>query len=451
MSRSRVFLHEIRALRAKGVDVRLPQGLAGLVVASAASVVRVSLRMVPWALLALVLGSPRPAEALGRCRAKMLADGTIVVSASDVQGTPRWGLRHGQAATAFDNAATCVSGGKAAGCTLAPQGDPARTALPTSCALVLADDGSNACSAWIRGCFASSEAPPCSVLPADNIWNRDVSSLPVHAQSAEWIQAIGSTAVLHPDFGKGPYRNRMLGIPYVVIPASQPTAAVGFLYADESDAGPYPVPALVPVEGGGAKPNRGKGDAHVLLVQEGTCRLWELYAARPSGAGAWSAGSGAVFDLGSNALRPDGWTSADAAGLPIFPGLVRRDEVEAGEIRHALRFTAPVTQRAYVWPARHYASSQTSTSLPPMGIRVRLKSSVDLSGFSPDNQVILSALRKYGMILADNGSPWFVSGAPDRRWDDDDLHQLQALHGDDFEVVDVSSLMVSPDSGATVP
>jgi hypothetical protein len=402
-------------------------------------------------LVAVVGLAPAVGEAATRCKAKALDDGTIVVSAKDVVGAATWGLRYGAESNVFDNAGTCVTGGTASGCTLAAEGVDARTELPASCTIYVADDGAERCSAWIKRCFASSEPLPCPVLPADNIWNRDIAAMPVHSMSATWVATIGSSSVLHPDFGAGPYRNRILGIPYTVIPSTQPTVPMTFLYADESDPGPYPVPFNVPVEGGGARPSKGKGDAHVLLVQEGSCELTEVYASKRRSDGSWNAGSGAVFDLNSNALRPDTWTSADAAGLPILPGLVRFDEVASGEIKHALRFTAPTTQRAYVWPARHFASSNLDPAQPPMGIRVRLKASVDISGFSTANQVILTALKKYGMMLADNGSPWFVSGAPDRRWDDEDLHELQTLHGSDFEVVDVSSLMVDPDSGAAVP
>lgn len=409
----------------------------------------VRLAAAPLALLTLLAASS--AGAVTHCKAKALADGTIVVSASDVVGTPRWGVRLDSESNAFADTATCVAAGRARLCPLADIGMPERTELPPSCTLYMADDGAGTCSTWIKRCFASSEPLPCSVFPPDNIWNRDVSALPVHANSAAWIASIGLSSPLHPDFGKGPYRGRILGIPYAVIPSTQPTVPMTFTYADESDPGPYPVPFLVPVEGGSSKGSKGRGDAHVLLVQEGTCSLHEIFASKRRSDGSWSGGSGAVFDLGSNDLRPDTWTSADAAGLPILPGLVRYDEVDAGAIGHALRFTAAVTQRAYVWPARHYASSQTDPALPPMGIRVRLKASVDLSGFSPANQVILTALKTYGMMLADNGSPWFLSGAPDRRWDDDDLHELTTLHGSDFEVVDVSSLMVDPDSGATAP
>jgi hypothetical protein len=231
----------------------------------------------------------------------------------------------------------------------------------------------------------------------------------------------------------------------VRVPADQPPVAVVFTEApDESDPGPYPIPADAPIEGSSC----GDGDRHVLVVQEGTCLLYELYAAYPQPDGSWQAYSGAVFDLNGYDLRPAGWTSADAAGLPILPGLVRYEEVAAGAIKHALRFTAANTQNAYVWPARHEASDDANPDLPPLGQRFRLKTNVDISGFSPTNQIILTALQTYGMMLADNGSDWFLSGAPDDRWDNDDLHELQErITGDDFEAVDVSSLMRDTDSG----
>ncbi len=406
------------------------------------------------ALVALITASAwaSPAVAVRRCAAKMQRDGTIVVRATDVVGTPRWGVRQGATTESFDNAASCVGGDTMRDCTLAPVGEAARSEPPASCTIYVADDGGESCSAWVRKCFPSSEAPPCPILPADNIWNRDISTLPVHPMSATWIASIGADAHVHPDFGAGPYRNRLIGIPYTVIGPSQPPVPISFLYDDESDPGPYPIPPLVPVEGGGSRPSVGRGDAHVLLIDGASCTLYEVYAARRLQKGAaWSAGSGAVYDLNSNDLRPDGWTSADAAGLPILPGLVRYDEIIAGAITHALRFTAARTQRAYVWPARHFASSSTDPNLPPMGIRARLKASFDVSGYSPANRIILQALKTYGMMLADNGSPWYISGAPDRRWDDDELRQLRNLSGSDFEIVDVASLMLDPDSGQAAP
>jgi hypothetical protein len=238
------------------------------------------------------------------------------------------------------------------------------------------------------------------------------------------------------------YNGAPIGIPYVTVPGTQTKYPASFTYADESDPGPYAIPLDAPIEGGA----QSSGDRHALAVDTDNCVLYELYAAYPQAA-SWSAGAGAIFNLLSNALRPSGWTSTDAAGLPIFPGLMRYDEIAAGEIRHAIRFTVPQTQRAFVWPARHYASSLTGTQYPPMGARFRLRAGFDISGFSAANQVILRALKKYGMILADNGSAWYISGAPDSRWNNDDLHNLGTIHGSDFEAVDVSGLMVDANSG----
>ena len=290
------------------------------------------------------------------------------------------------------------------------------------------------------------ERPPelagCAVFPADNVWNTPVDDLPVHASSAVYVATIGADVGLRPDFGSGTWEGSPIGIPYVVVPGTQPGVAVVFEYDDESDQGLYPVPANPPIEGG---PDS-DGDRHVLIVDRDDCVLYELYEVYPQADGSWHAGSGAIFDLGSNTLRPAGWTSADAAGLPILPGLVRYDEVDKGEIRHALRFTAPQTQKAYVWPARHHASDLTGARYPPMGLRFRLRTDFDVSGFSPAVQVILRALKKYGMILADNGSSWYISGVPDERWDNDVLRELRRVRGSDFDAVDVSSLMVNPDS-----
>jgi hypothetical protein len=289
----------------------------------------------------------------------------------------------------------------------------------------------------------SETAVSCPVFPANNIWNTPIDALPVHPNSAAYVNTIGAGDNLHPDFGAGLWQGAPIGIPYVEVPGSQPKVSVSFTYDDESDPGPYPIPADAPIEGG----SNSDGDRHVIVIDRDNCLLYELFYAWPQPDGSWTAGSGAIFDLNSNALRPDGWTSADAAGLPIFPGLARYDEVIAGAINHALRFTAPQTQRAYVWPARHFASDLTGAQYPPMGVRFRLKASYDISGYSPDAQVILQALKTYGMILADNGSPWFLSGAPDDRWDNDVLNELKQVQGADFEAVDVSSLMVDPDSG----
>ena len=283
----------------------------------------------------------------------------------------------------------------------------------------------------------------CPLFPSNNIWNTDISDLPVAARSAQYIASIGLTGHVHADFGAGLYDGEPIGIPYAVVPANQPLVPVHFDYADESDPGPYPAPSNAPIEGG----SQSSGDRHVLLVQQGSCKLYEMYASYPQADGSWQAGSGAVWNLNSNTLRPAGWTSADAAGLPILSGLVRYDEAASGFINHALRFTVQRTQKAYIWPARHQASSNTDPALPPMGLRVRLKANVDISSFSPTNQVILTALKHYGMLVADNGSNWFLSGAPDNRWNNDDLAQLSHIQGADFEVVDTSSLQLTSNSG----
>jgi hypothetical protein len=291
------------------------------------------------------------------------------------------------------------------------------------------------------------ELPPqlagCDLFPADNVWNAPVDALPVHPNSATYIDTIGAANGLHADFGSGLWKGGPIGIPFVDVSSDQPGVTVRFAYDEESDPGPYPIPTAAPIEGG----PEGDGDRHVLVLQRERCVLYELYNAFPQPDGSWDAGSGAIFDLASHALRPAGWTSADAAGLPILPGLVRYDEVAAGEIRHALRFTAPQTRRAYVWPARHFASDLTDERYPPMGQRFRLKASVDISGFSPEVQVILTAFKRYGIILADNGAAWFISGAPDERWDNDMLRELREISGADFEAVDLSSLMLNEDSG----
>ena len=272
-------------------------------------------------------------------------------------------------------------------------------------------------------------------FPDDNVWNKDISSAPVDPNSDTLISSMGSGTGLHPDFGTV-WDGAPIGIPYVVVGRNQPKVPVSFDYADESDRGPYPIPPNPPIEGG----TNGDGDRHILIVDSDSWKLYELFAAYKTTKG-WHAGAGAIFDLNSNNMRPAGWTSADAAGLPIFPGLARYDEVmKYGEIRHALRFTASKTRRGYVFPASHFASSNTSASLPPMGMRVRLKASFDISSYPAPVQVILRALKKYGMILADNGSNWFVSGAPDKRWNDDALGTLRTVKGQDFEVIEMGSV-----------
>lgn len=275
------------------------------------------------------------------------------------------------------------------------------------------------------------------VFPADNPWNQDISALPVHPNSGGYIVTIGENTGLHPDFGTV-WEGAPIGIPYNIVNADTPRSMVDFDYADESDPGPYPIPMNPLIEGGADA----DGDRHILMIDPAARVLYELFYAYPNGDGSWTAGSGAIFDLTSNVLRPAGWTSADAAGLPIFPGLVRYAEVvEAGEIRHALRFTVSRSQRAYISPATHFASSSTDPNRPPMGLRVRLKASVDISGYSPTVQVILRAMKKYGMFVADNGSNWYVSGAPDPRWDDDELRALGQVKGRDFEAVYTGELV----------
>lgn len=282
----------------------------------------------------------------------------------------------------------------------------------------------------------------CSVFPSNNIWNTPIDQLPVAPNSTTYITTIGGNATMHADFGSGLYAGAPIGIPFITVPGTQTKYPATFLYSSESDPGPYAVPLNAPIEGG----SQSTGDRHSIAIDIDNCILYELGRAFPQTA-SWQADAGAIFNLASNALRPATWTSTDAAGLPIFPGLARYDEIAAGEIRHALRFTVPQTQRAFLWPARHDASSLTDPKYPPMGLRVRLQASFDISGFSPTNQIILRALKKYGMILADNGSAWYVSGAPDPRWDNNDLHNLGVITGSNFEVVDVSPLMADPNSG----
>jgi hypothetical protein len=278
-------------------------------------------------------------------------------------------------------------------------------------------------------------APKCPIFPATNAWNARIDALPVASNSAQLIQSIGLSTGLHPDFGSGLYDGQPIGIPFDVVSKKTPRYRPSFYYADESDKGPYPIPKTVHIEGGRAS----SGDRHALLIDKDACKLYELGALYPKGR-SWTAGAGAIWNLRSNALRPAGWTSADAAGLPIFPGLARYDEVARGVIDHALRFTVAHTRRAYVYPARHFASSSEDPSLPPMGLRVRLKASVDISGFPKQARVVLQALKTYGMILADNGSNWYISGAPNPHWSNDDLHSLGRITGADFDVVDTTSL-----------
>ncbi len=268
----------------------------------------------------------------------------------------------------------------------------------------------------------------CGVFPIRNVWNRRVDTLPVHPHSAKMRKTIGLDRPLHPDFGSF----AGYGIPINMVDGDTPHSDLAFRWPHESDAGPYPIPDDRRIEGG--------SDRHMLMIDRDACKLYELYAVEDRGPSGWYAQSGAIWKLASNKLRPRGWTSADAAGLPILPGLVRYPEVASGAIRHALRFTAPETRAAFIYPARHEASSRTGKRFPPMGLRVRLKSSVRISQYPIQARVLLKALKRYGMILADNGSPWYVTGAPDPRWDDDALHSLHGITGADFEVVDTRKL-----------
>jgi hypothetical protein len=292
---------------------------------------------------------------------------------------------------------------------------------------------------------ASSTIGPCPLFPPNSVWNMPVDTLPLDLHSADYVNSIGPNTGLHPDFGAGLWNGGPIGIPYTTVLSTQPLVSVTFGYADESDPGPYPIPPDAPIEGG---PDS-DGDRHVLVVDVDNCKLYEMWYSWPQPDGSWYAGSGAIFGLYSNTLRPDTWTSADAAGLPILPGLVRYDEVASGEIRHALRFTAEDTRDAHIWPARHDASANPDPAVPPMGQRFRLRADFDVSSYSPQVQVILNALKRYGLILADNGSDWYISGVPDERWDNDVLvGELATVTGANFEAVDESGCMIDPDSAA---
>lgn len=287
---------------------------------------------------------------------------------------------------------------------------------------------------------AQAQQPPvpniagCPVLPSDNIWNKPIDKLPLYRYSSSYIRSIGTTGNLHADFGPAPY-----GIPINIVDASQPMARIGFDIADESDPGPYRIANNAALEQ--------DSDSHLIVVDSSSCVLYEAWASQYLAPLTWWAGSGATFDLGSNALRPAGWTSADAAGLPILPGLVRYDEVAAGQINHALRMTVRHTRNKYVWPARHFASKLVGSQYPAIGMRVRLKAGFDVSKYPPQAQVILNALKKYGAFIADNGSNWFLSGATDPRWDNTVLNTLKSVKGSNFEIVDETSLMIDPSSG----
>jgi len=296
---------------------------------------------------------------------------------------------------------------------------------------VLAYSALPAGSSPVRG------APRCELFPRDNPWNQRVDGLPLHSRSDAIVRSIGVDQGLHADFGSGRYEGRPIGIPYTTVSKRQKRVRVSFEYADESDRGPYPIPRNAPIEGGRSS----DGDRHVIVVDRDRCKLYELFAAYPrSGGRSWRAGSGAIWSLKSNRLRPEGWTSADAAGLPILPGLARYEEARRGRIDHALRFTVSRSRRAYVYPARHFASSDDDPDLPAMGQRLRLKASFDISGYPRQSRIVLQALKEYGMIVADNGSDWTISGAPSSGWDNDDLRALSDVEGSAFEVVDETAL-----------
>jgi hypothetical protein len=286
-------------------------------------------------------------------------------------------------------------------------------------------------------------APSCPMFPADNVWNTPIANLPVASHSAQWLTSMSSaTTNLHPDFGPSGDPSNPYGMPYTVVAPSHPTVPVTFQYADESDPGPYPFGADTPIEGG----PQSTGDRHAIMVNPATCTLYELFDARYSSSGS-TAGSGAIWALNSDALRPAGWTSADAAGLPILPGLLRYDEVQSGVITHAIRMTAQATDTSYIWPARHQAGSSSNPNLPPMGARFRLKANFDISGYSPQAQVVLRAMQDYGLILADNGSNWYFGGTADPNWPIGLVDELKQVPASAFEAVDESSLMIDPNSG----
>lgn len=283
----------------------------------------------------------------------------------------------------------------------------------------------------------------CPALPPDNVWNRRIDDLPVAGNSDTFITTIGTDTNLHPDFGAGFWEGEPIGMFYITVPGNQPKVAMTFGYDDQSDPGPYPFPTDAPMEGGPTS----TGDRHVLVLDRDNCKLYETWSSYPQADGSWQAGSGAIFDLNSNAFRPDTWTSADAAGLPILVGLARYDEVAAGEVAHALRFTARCSPDYYIWPARHQAQHGDCTNPPPMGLRVRLKNSYDISGYPTQARVLLQAMKTYGLILADNGSDWYISGLHDERWDDGQVNELKNVPGSAFEVVDTTSLIIDPNSG----
>ena len=301
------------------------------------------------------------------------------------------------------------------------------------------------CSGMAPGAGASLNG--FRAFPDDSLWNKDISAAAVDLNSSGIINFIGGTVGIHADFGAGQYNGSYMGIPYLIVGAQQPMTDVNYMaYGDESDPGPMPIPLNANIEG---YPNPGTGDRHVLVLDSANCFLYELYSSYPQ-TSLWNADAGAVWDLQANEQRPYQWTSADAAGLPIFPGLIRYDEVASGQIRHAIRFTLARSRAAFTPPASHWAANSTDPNAPPMGMRLRLRASFDVSGYSAANQVILNAMKKYGLILADNGSSMYISGAPDDRWDNNDLHQLGNVHASDFEVVQMSPVYTAANLPAGV-
>lgn len=318
--------------------------------------------------------------------------------------------------------------------------------------LLLAGCGGGTVSGQPPGSGGGGQNTPCNVIstgqgaslngflpfPAGSAWNQDISSASVDPNSAAIINFIGPSIGLHPDFGSGQYQGSTIGIPYVVVDGSQGNVGINFTaYGDESDPGPMPIPATAPIEG---YPTPGTGDRHVLVIDNSNCFLYELDSSYPNSNGSWNADSAAVWDLENGEQRPWTWTSADAAGLPIFPGLIRYDEVAAGQIQHAIRFTLQDSQAAFVPPASHWAANSSNPLAAPMGMRLRLKANYDITPFSANVQVILTALKKYGMIMADNGSSMYLSGAPDDRWDNNDLHNLGQIPASAFEVVQMTPI-----------
>ena len=316
-------------------------------------------------------------------------------------------------------------------------------AVTVMCLGAVAAAGPASASASARAASAVTTSAACTIFPSDNIWHSPVNTVPLHRLSATYVRSIGPASHLHPDFGSGLIGGAPFGMPITTVTTSAAAVRIKFQYASESSVGPYRIPATALVEGG----PRSTGDRHVIVWDTATCTAYELYAAHRLADGSWTAGSGAVYNLRFDGLRPAGWTSADAAGLPIIAGLVRYSEVANGRIDHAIRMTVPRTDLAYLWPARHYAAYGHNAALPPMGLRLRLKSSVSLAGLPPQARVIAQALKTYGAIVADNGSAWYIGGTQDPRWSNDQLNALKRFTGSNFEAIDESSLRMWTNSG----